>query len=57
MYRHVLLVDVNGYVVAAILGLVVGIWIGVRMGGLIAVRRLAEAEFRSMASAAGLRKK
>lgn len=52
--RHVLLVNV---LVIALLSLGAGIWIGTRIGGRIAVRRIAEFEYRTLTGRAGLRRK
>lgn len=47
-----------GYVLAvSIICLAVGIWIGTKIGGILAVRRLVEFEYRTLTGRAGLRRK
>lgn len=40
-----------------VLGAIGGGWAGIKMGGLIAVRRLVEFEYRTLTGRAGLRRK
>ena len=54
MYRHVLLVDV---LVIALVSLGFGIWLGMRFGGHIAIRRIRDFEHAERVRRAGLGKR
>jgi hypothetical protein len=48
---------VNSFLWGLLLGGGGGIWLGIKMGGLLAVRRLVEFEYRTLTGRAGLRRK
>jgi len=48
---------VNSFLWGALLGGLGGVWLGLKMGGLLALRRLVEFEYRTLQGRAGIRRK
>lgn len=47
----------NGYLWCLLVGAALGFWGGTKVGGLLAVRRLVEFEYKTLTGRAGLRRK
>jgi hypothetical protein len=45
------------FIAGALIGGIAGLYVGIKIGGLLAVRRLVEFEYRTLTGRAGLRRR